>query len=141
MVKTGRELGVFGALIALVLGYLFITAGPNIVKYGDFRAPGSSVETGETESGSEDALAALVTAAGAICAMGGLTGLVGSALASSRPRAAGTLMVAAGIMSAFTVIGAVATAAFALGGSRAFGFANAPPGVEPEWQDTESLPY
>jgi hypothetical protein len=156
MVKTGRDLAVFGGLLALFIGFLFITAVPNLIKYGDFKAPRSSAvtEQAEVNTGSPKSretswgekeyagmLSAVAVAAGTICAVGGLTGFAGSALAVRSPRTAGRMMVAAGALAAFTIIGAAATAVLAMAGMREFDFANAPPGTEPEWQDAESLPY
>jgi hypothetical protein len=142
MVKTGRDLAVFGGLLALFIGFLFITAVPNLIKYGDFKAPRSTAVTEQVEIKEyAGVLSAVAVAAGTICAVGGLMGFAGSALAVRSPRTAGRMMVAAGALAAFTIIGAAATAALALAGMREFDFASAPPGTEPEWQDAESLPY
>jgi hypothetical protein len=133
-------MGVFGGLLALLLGFLYITAGPNIVKYGDYDPPRNSAAIEAAEDGTAGILAAAVAAAGALCILGGALGFAGCALAHKKPKAAGMLMVAGGVLAAPTVIGAGVTAALAAAGMREFDLASAPIG-EPDWQDMESLPY
>lgn len=141
MVRTGRDLGVFGGLLALFIGFLFLTMGPELVKGEESSALGEAYATEEAGGGFPDYKAAIVVIVGAMCSAGGALGFIGSALAYKEPKAAGILMVIGGVSAGFTVIGATATAALAAGGMREFDFANAVPGVEPEWQDVESLPY
>jgi hypothetical protein len=139
--RTGRDLGVFGGLFALFIGFMFISAGPNLIKYGDTVPPSNHEAIVETENEPLDVKIIVLAAVGTMCAAGGVLGFLGSALANRAPKAAGKVMVIGGVLAAFTVIGAVATAALALGGMRALDYANAPPDTEPEWQDVESLSY
>lgn len=140
--KTGKDLGIFGGLLAMILGFFIISAGLSLLKYGDYPPSRSAVEAAgdfETEPPGEKEI--LIIIAGAICMAGGVAGFVGGCLANTAPDRAGAVMIAAGCLTAFTVIGALSSAALASGAMRAFKFAGAPPGTEPEWEDGEALPY
>jgi hypothetical protein len=139
MVRTGRDLGVFGGLLALFIGFLFLTMGPGLVK-GEESTALQRAYAGEEAGSVSDNKTAIVVIMGAMCSAGGALGFIGSALAYKEPKAAGILMVIGGVYAGFTVIGATATAALAAGGMREFDFAKAAPGAEPEWQDAETLP-
>lgn len=140
--KTGKDLGIFGGFLAILLGFFVISAGLSLIKYGDYPPSRSAVEeASETEAEPLRAVEIYIIVAGAVCIAGGLVGLAGGCLANRAPGSAGAFMVAAGCLAAFTIIGALSSAALASGAMRAFKFAEAPPGTEPEWVDGEALPY
>lgn len=137
MVKTGRDFGVIGGIIALITGYFILSVGLSLLRFGEFPPPGGAVEPVSTGGIRE----ALVIALGTACLMGGALGIAGGALVCRRPRLAAILMTTAGVFALFSVFGLISGILFAIGGFRALMYSKAPPGTEPEWQDTESLPY
>lgn len=144
MMKTGKDIGIFGGLFAIILGYFIISVGFSLVKYGDYPPPRLNQEEDvpeEEPSETDKTLKLLIMIAGAACVSGGVVGLTGGCLANSRPRDARTLMITGGCIAAISIIGASASAILAAGANRAIRFANAPPGTEQEWEDGEALPY
>lgn len=145
--KTGKDLGIFSGLLAVVLGYFIISAGLSLLKYGDYPPPRLNLKEGEAateSSGSSEGnelFEIIIIAAGTICIAGGIIGFAGGCLTNTAPRRARTLMIAGGCVAALSVIGVSASVIMAAGAKRALKFANAPPGTEPEWEDGEALPY
>jgi hypothetical protein len=42
--KTGKDLGIFGGFLAILLGFLVISVGLSLIKYGDYPPSRSAVE-------------------------------------------------------------------------------------------------
>jgi hypothetical protein len=141
LMKTGKDLGVFGGLLALILGFFFISAGLSLLRYGDYPPPRLNSEEGGPVSEPHEAAEIIIIVAGTVCMAGGAVGFTGGCLADTSPDKAGAIMVTAGCLTAVTVIGGLSSAVLATGAIRAFKFADAPPGTEPEWEDGDALPY
>lgn len=141
MMKTGKDLGIFGGLLAVILGFFVISAGLSLLKYGDYPPPRSSAEADDTAAEAPGVAELFIIIAGTACMTGGAVGFVGGCLANRAPDKAGIFMIAGGCLAAVTIVGAFSSAALASGAMRAFRFSEAPPGTEPEWEDGEALPY
>lgn len=141
MMKTGKDLGIFGGLLAVILGYFVISVGLSLIQYGSYPPPPGMLEIGDFEPKPLGATGIYIIVASAACIIGGVLGIAAGCLANRTPGRAGTLMVAAGCLTAFTLVGMISSAVLATGSMRAFRFADAPPGTEPEWADGEALPY
>jgi hypothetical protein len=141
MMKTGKDLGIFGGLLAIVIGYFIISAGLSLLKYGDYPPPRLNQKADEPEtepSGENDIFEIIIIVAGTACITGGAVGFIGGCLANTSPRNARALMFYGGCIAALSIAGALVLAA---GAKRARNFANAPPGTEPEWEDGEAMQY
>lgn len=129
MVKTGRDLGIFGGSLALIIGYLILSA-LSIAGVGE-----------ETDIDKEAFRGILVLLLGVASLLGGILGITGGVLAVRNPKAAEIVMLFGAGLTFISGFGIPAGVVLLFAGLQAQQFSKAPPGTEPEWQDGESLPY
>lgn len=137
MIKTGKDLGVFGGMLALVACYIIFSVGVDIV--GAAKLP--PVSGAQEQAAGEATRGTLMVILGLSCLAGGVLGITGGAVAQSSPKAAANLMLCAAGLTFVSGFGIIAGVPLLLAALQAERYAKAPPGAEPEWQDGDSQPY